>query len=56
MSIGWNFCLTWLYSHEVLETSRKTRPVAGSALTYLMWEMLNYLRQVEENLDIMNET
>lgn len=56
ISIGWNFYLIWMYSHELLGTSRKTSPVAGSALIYLMGKKLNYLRKVEDNLDTMNET
>lgn len=46
----------WMYSHELLGTSREISPAAGSALTYLMQEIINYLRKVGDNLDIMNET
>lgn len=43
-------------SPELLGTSMKTSSAAGAAPTYSMWEMLNYLRKVEDDLEIRNKT
>lgn len=50
------FSLICVGSPELLGTSMKTSPAVGAAPTYSTWEMLNYLRKVEDNLEIRNKT